>query len=74
MHEYRKYLGCCDLCYSAACLRGASDTLVHTITDVTEAEGILEFGRTVHFEDICSYLQNLALKALVPQQLHVVWD
>ena len=74
MHEYRKYFTCCDLCYSAACLRDASDTLVHTITDVTQAEDILEFGSTVQFEDICSCLQNLALKALVPQQLNLVRD
>lgn len=66
MHEYRKYFPCCDLCYSAACLRDAKDNLVHSITDITRAEGILEFGSTVWFEDICSYLQNPALQALVP--------
>lgn len=74
MHEYRKYFTCCGACYRAACLRDANDTLVHTITDITRGEGILEFGSSVQFEDICSYLQNLALKALVPQQLNLVRD
>lgn len=64
----------CDLCYSAACLGDADDTSVRAITDITGAEGILEFGSAVQFEDICSYLQNLALKALVPQQLNLVRD
>lgn len=74
MHVYRKSFTCCDLCYSAASLGAADAALAHAFTGVSRAEGVLEFGRAAQFEDICSYLQNPAPKALVLLQLDLVPD
>lgn len=48
MHEHRKCLACCDQCCRAVCLSGTSE--------LSRAEGTVEFGSALQFADICSSL------------------